>query len=257
MDYWPYVKVTDCRNTLIVMKSQKCFDHKAKIEKINDNVYWIKSVGGFGFYKKSEKKKDNIESLKKSFARLKALINCNYESPENVLFITLTYAENMTDNALLKDDLKQFFKKMRRRWKFEYIYTKEQQGRGAWHLHIIFFFAIKAPHIENSLLRKIWGHGFVNIQGFKSHINNLGNYLCAYLTESAEKSKKGARLLNYESGIRLYNCSAGIKRPETFYVTYFEYLELIEGKCLLSDKKLDLRDTAVNNVFEYELYAAK
>jgi hypothetical protein len=244
-----YIQVIDCHNTVIVNHCPFAKKEEATTLKIDDDFYLVPSTGEVKKYNKSEVKTDNLHSLRKSFNRLKTVINCNYDDPASIRFITLTYAENMTDNKRLSRDLEHFWRNMKRRYgQFEYIYVKEKQQRGAWHIHAILFFPGKAPFMENSEashpLRDAWGHGFVNVRAFRSDINNLGNYLCAYLTDDFQNSKKGARLENYESGIRLFNCSKGVKRPEVKEVTYEDYLALCSSPELLlvseSDTVIDI-----------------
>ena len=159
---YKYIKVLDCVNTIIVTHESVIPPEEARIEKVDDGHYRVKRTGEVREYKpKSETKGDNTESLLKSFARLKALINCNYNSPEDVRFITLTYAENMTDNSRLSGDLQYFLRKMKQEYgAFEYIYVKESQKRGAWHIHMIAFFKDGAPYMPNETVRNLWGHGF-------------------------------------------------------------------------------------------------
>ena len=235
-----YIQVEDCVNTLIVTHETHIPPEEARIEKLDDRHYRIVSTGEVREYKDhSMTKGDNTESLLKSFARLKALINCNYVCPSWTKFVTLTYAENMTDNDKLRRHLCKFFKRMHSEFgAFRHIYVKERQARGAWHLHAILFFDSVAPWMPNERVREIWGHGFVNVQGFNDDINNLGNYLCAYLTDGGKGTKKGSRLQNYESGIRLYNCSRDVVRPRSSRISYDDYLRICadEDTFLLSEK---------------------
>ena len=106
-------------------------------------------------------------------------------------------------------------------------------------------------------VRDAWGHGFVNVQGFSGDINNLGNYLCAYLTDDEATGKKGARLANYESGIRLWNCSRGISRPREVPCCWEDYVEyatrpdvylVSEGESSFTDGD-GRRASVVNQVF--------
>lgn len=244
-----YIKLTDCHNTAIVTHCPFAPPEHVRYERINDSFYYVPNLHEIRAFKpKSETKGDNLHSVRKSFNRLKSIINANYESPKTVKYVTLTYARNMQCNDRIRHDMQKFLRKMHRRYgKFEYIYVKEQQARGAWHMHMILFFPPpEAPYMSNNDeshdVRDMWGHGFVNVQGFGDNINNLGNYLCAYLTDDEETSKKGARLANYESGIRLYNCSRGISRPSESSMTYAEYLEFAtsDDNFLLSEREKEV-----------------
>ena len=235
-----YIKVTDCVNTVTIVHETVIPPEESRIEKVDDRHYRVKSTGEIREYnERSLCKGDNRHSLLQSFNQLKMLINCTYVTPSWTKFVTLTYRENMTDNARLREDLRRFWPKLKARFgEFEYIYVKEKQGRGAWHIHSILFFPFPAPWMENKVVADCWGHGFVNVQGFKDDINNLGNYLCAYLTDGGKATKKGARLENYESGVRLFNCSRGVKRPISSRICYEDYLDFVfdENNLLLSEK---------------------
>ena len=255
-----YISITDCRNTIIVTHESVAPPDEARIEKVDDTHYRVKSTGELLEYKeRSETKGDNHESALKSFARLKAIINCNYETPSWCKFLTLTYKQNMQDNERIREDLQPFMRKLHRKYgDFEYIYVKEKQARGAWHVHMILFFDDVAPWMDNEDVRKLWGHGFVNVQGFRDDINNLGNYLCAYLTDGGRNSKKGVRLDNYESGIRLFNCSKGVKRPNKYRISYENYLDIAsdENYVLLSEKETFIKCIGGNPIYlKREIFA--
>ena len=110
--------------------------------------------------------------------------------------------------------------------------------------HIILVFPRKAPFIENSILEKLWGHGFVNIKSLKG-IDNVGTYLTAYLcnldiskffemsSNIDEKQKKkaivkGARLQLYPTGVRIYRCSRGIKRPLVEKMEHYQAMKEVQ-----------------------------
>lgn len=228
-DLTPYIKLADCRNTIVVTHMNHRPQKSARYERIDEETYRVVSTGEVRRYgERSEVKGDCRKSVIASFNRLKMLINTNYSKPSCCKFLTLTYAENMNDNSRISRDLERCWKRLHGLYgPFEYIYVKEKQGRGAWHVHAVLFFEREAPFMLNSDVANAWGKGFVNVQGFSDNINNLGNYLCAYLTDGERNSKKGVRLDNYESGIRLYNCSKGIKRPEVREVDYMEYAGMV------------------------------
>lgn len=237
----PYIKLVDCRNTVMVTHMNRRPQESARYERIDDETYRVVSTGEVRRYgERSEVKGDCRKSVIESFNRLKMLINANYDKPSCCKFVTFTYAENMTDNSRISRDLEKCWKRLHELYRaFEYIYVKEKQGRGAWHVHAILFFERKAPFMLNSDVARAWGKGFVNVQGFNDNINNLGNYLCAYLTDGERNSKKGVRLDNYEAGIRLFNCSKGIRRPEVREIDYGEYAEMVlSGEVvMLSDRE--------------------
>lgn len=245
-----HIKLVDCRHTAHVTLCQHKPRREPTIDRINDDCYYVRSTSEIRFYDREDKthtKADNIRSIKRAFNQVKKIINCNYDVPENVRFVTLTYATNMQDNSRISGDFRRFVRRMQGAYgRFKWLYVKEKQGRGAWHLHCLLFFDHKAPYMPNSdddhPVRDMWGHGFVSIEAVKHDANNLGNYLCAYMTDDKETGKKGARLLNYEAGVRLYNCSRDIIRPIERSISFEDY------KILIADdhvQELSSRDSIV------------
>lgn len=229
----------------------------ATIMPISKEEYILLSTGEVKrFSNHAANRTENIRNLEKSVRGLSDLINVNI-TPENVeccRFITLTYKENMTDSERLYHDFRNFNKRFKRHMEqlghsYEYIVSVEAQGRGAFHLHCIFVFTKKAPYIENAVLAKIWGLGFVSIQAMNKNIDDIGKYLTAYLTDlpvddtdfaaelaggqvkevnAAGKSKriiKGARLKLMPVGMRIYRYSKGIKKPMVKTLPYGEALQ--------------------------------
>ena len=141
---------------------------------------------------KSETRKDNTTSLKRTITKLRDLINCNFFGADNELFITLTYEENMTDYKRLYKDFDKFYKKLKYKFKdteFCYISTIEPQQRGAWHVHLLLKALNKDYlHIENSVIADLWGNGFCKTQRI-SNVDNVGAYLSAYLTDIIDDEK--------------------------------------------------------------------
>lgn len=255
-----YIKYVDCRHTAHVTLCQHVPPSEPRIARVNHDFYYVYSTEEFRPYEhgRTGTKQDHERSVKRAFNNLKKLINCNYETPECVRFFTLTYAENMQDNARISDDWRQFVRRCRKRYgKFRYLYVKEKQARGAWHLHGFFFFDGPAPYMDNAEVRAMWGQGFVTITAVRNDVNNLGNYLCAYLTDDEKTHKKGARLMNYEAGVRLYNCSRDIRRPTQRVISFEEYTRFVD---MDEVEELSSRDSVVrlqtgrDQHFRYKLY---
>lgn len=194
---------------------------------------------------------DNVRSVKASLKHGRDMINANV-GPWNahcVRWVTLTYAENMTDPKRLCSDYDAFKKRIQRKCgKFEYITIAEPQRRGAWHLHCLFIFQDTAPFIPNEDLRRMWGQGFVKIQAVRPDCDNIGAYLSAYLgncpldefggdlsafeviecevidhNDERVKKKfvKGARMVMYPPGMQIFRFSRGLKKPEETEMPYW------------------------------------
>lgn len=256
-----YIKCTESGNItefVLMANSPKPFP----VKRISNDYYVVLSGDNAGEvlkYEHSEYKSDSIVSVRRTLAHLRAIINANCDDEKRLRWVTLTYAENMTDTNRLYNDFRKFFK----RFKYwlnknglscpEYISVVEPQGRGAWHIHIILIFPDKAPYIENnSVLAPIWGHGFTKIQAVHG-VDNIGAYFSAYLAdmpldefkrdnnshieyikfielpdettgESITKAfVKGARLRLYPSNMNIYRCSRGIKKPVVSKLTLKQY----------------------------------
>jgi hypothetical protein len=189
---------------------------------------------------KEGKRTDNKKGLLRTFNKLRNIINANASKPNRLRWCTFTYAENMMDSKRLYCDWKNFNGRFKR-WlsnycpnncHYEYIVACEPQGRGAWHMHVLFIFDKKAPFIPNSSLRELWGNGIVNIQAVKGNTDDIGRYLTAYLTDvvieandsnsTSKKHIKGGRLSLYPTGFNFFRCSRGVKRPSTSWKRYKE-----------------------------------
>ena len=208
---------------------------KLNVKKINKTEYVNLSTGEVKEYNLS-KNKCNIESIRKTFKELIYLIRHNFTADsENQLFITLTYAENIKDKDKLYNDFKNFYKRLKRRYKdikFDYILVAEPQSRGAWHIHLMLK-ADKPLYIHDSVIRELWGHGITQTERLKS--DDVGKYYVAYFTNleietKDERSKekkyvKGARLQLYPSGMKIYRTTKGIKKPPKIDMTFGELKE--------------------------------
>lgn len=219
---------------------------------------------------------ENIRNLEKTMRALSDLINANIsqENLDNCRFITLTYKENMKDPDKLYNDFRNFNKRFKRYinrsgYHYEYIVTLEAQNRGSFHLHGIYIFDSKAPYIENKVLAKMWGLGFVSIKALDKNVDNIGKYLTAYLTDLpidedtellpeivgnikeskvGDKNKriiKGARLKMLPVGIRIYRYSKGINKPVITKLTYNDATDFLskQGFTKVNEFALEITDT--------------
>ena len=240
-------------------------------------------------YKHNANRASDKASVAQSLRKLRDIINANLENPNSALWVTLTYAENMKDATQLYEDYRRFWQRFcyylhkHNHPKAEYITAAEPQARGAWHLHGLFLFPVKAPFIPNADIAKLWGHGFTKTKNLKG-IDNPGLYLTAYLgdmelTEAIRtgitngrivevnstdehgnrKRKaviKGARLHLYPPGFNMYRCSRGVKRPEVYQTTEAKAMELVGTSPLTYEKTISITDEAgeVRNVINYRQY---
>ena len=165
-----------------IMYSQKTLNTQIFIRKLNDFQYVDLRTGEIFEYNLIENRAENLDSVRRSLGRLKDYINTNCVIVDNIKWVTLTYAENMTYTKRLYKDFEKFVKKARYKYgHFEYIIACEPQGRGAWHIHMLMIFPNKAPYIPNKIMAEIWSHGFTTTKKLDENITNIGAYLTAYL----------------------------------------------------------------------------
>lgn len=261
-----------------------------KIRKLNKNEYMIVDTGEIRQYVKSENRGQNIEGLKKTFKKIRDLINNNFVGAANELHITLTYAENMQDYKQLYKDFDKFIKRFKYRFKYDidYISVVEPQGRGAWHCHLLVRFnGLDKIYIPNDEICSLWGHGFTKTRSLEN-IDNIGAYLSAYLgdvevTEETirdmyqngykqieikevevegliKKYIKGGRLHYYPPGINIYRKSKGIKFPEEQYMRFSDVKKIVGSAKPTFTRTVVIRDDLTNQVLNeitYQSYNLK
>lgn len=224
---------------------------------------------------------DNYKGLKKTFQKCRDLINTNVVDVNNVRWITLTYAENMTDTKRLYTDFEKFNKRFqyfcqkKNYGKAEYIVMMEPQGRGAWHVHLLYIWQCRAPYIANDILRDIWQKGFVKIKKL-DNVDNVGAYLTAYLGDmefdnvssipsgwdfatiktvdieneegqiETKRFIKGARLSMYPSNFNMIRYSRGIKKPIVDFMTHSNAEKKVSGATLTFETSYKITDVKTN-----------
>lgn len=284
----PYcpVRLTEMGNITEIMYSEKR-SQGGYITKLDADHYVDNRTGLYCEFKHTENRAENLSSVAKSLKRLRDLLNANITDVTCCRWVTLTYAENMTDPKKLQADFKNFNNRCRKIFgHYEYITAAEPQGRGAWHLHCVFIFSGKAPYMENSVVRDCWKQGFVTVKRLDD-VDNVGAYLTAYLGDmelseamdagiSLQDSKgikevefedetgvmctkkyiKGARLYMYPSGFNLYRKSKGVVNPTVSVVSYEKAKEKASSAKLTFSKtiRLDDEESAFQNTLHYEYY---
>lgn len=253
-------KITTSGDVVEVM-SMNFYNNKARIRKIDKDTYEVlrnHEIRNFNH----DTNRNN--SLAQTFIKLRHLINANItsENMDCVHWVTLTYAENMTDTERLYQDFRKFILRLKYYANkndlpnFEYITVVEPQARGAWHHHALLIWETTAPYIPNDVLAKIWGFGFVKIQSLhgKQGVTNIGRYLTAYLTDidlnnneeilevsdmlsksnckikniKGKRYVKGARLHMYPPNMRIFRHSKNIKQPSIIRTNRENAVELME-----------------------------
>lgn len=272
-----YVKVTKMGN----ITELQYLEHRNSlqtIQKISKNEYVVLATGEVKTIKNGTTRADNINGLRKTFKKLRYLINSNFYGSKNELFITLTYKENMQDVKRLYRDFDKFVKKMKRKFgNILYISVVEPQQRGAFHYHVLIKFLDKSNKkkifIKNEIIEKMWGQGFVNVQSTYG-IDNIGAYLTAYLTDieindddvnnknivekevNGKKKKfiKGGRLHLYPAGMNYYRHSRNVNQPVEFYKEYGQIIKNIDlGKSTFKNDYF-IKNEKFENAIHFEQF---
>lgn len=241
--------------------------------KISADEYCMIMTGEIKKYKKSESRKDNRDSLRKTFRKLRDIINTNVIDAKNCKWLTFTYAENMQDRERLYEDYKKYWQRFKRYLKQkgidtpEYITIVEPQERGAWHIHALYIWDHEAPYIPNGDISELWQQGFTKTKAL-TEVDNVGAYLMAYLADvelpddtvpdqnikeadvrengkiRKKKILKGGRMNLYPPGINLFRRSRGIRDPIEQETSTYELREMEKGQLggLTYKKVVDMLD---------------
>lgn len=287
------VRVKLTGNIIELMYSEKQASGQIYIKKINGHEYVDLRTGEVFEYETIDNRSQNLDSVRRSLGRLRDYINTNVVDVTKCKWVTLTFAENMTDTKRLMKDYEKFIKKARYKLgHFDYIIACEPQGRGAWHIHMLMIFEFKAPYIANKTMAEIWSHGFTTTKKLDENISNIGAYLTAYLGDfdfseldklsaaelrqmhgkqikdvevlepngmkTPKKIIKGGRLHMYPANFNMYRCSIGIKGPAIFKDCEKEVQKIVKASSakLTFEKTITIQDsdTEFNNTLNYRYY---
>lgn len=223
------------------------------LRKLDADTYLNTITGEVKEYEHIENRAESTSSIRRTMRQIRLLVNANVTDPKRALWVTLTYAENMTDTKRLYSDFKVFwlrlcrFCKKQGYGKPEFISVVEPQGRGAWHVHLFLIWEHEAPFIPNNeVMEKLWEHGWTKTKSIKD-VDNVGAYFSAYLADipvdealelpmslygkmkklkreeksfededgniKTKKFIKGGRLALYPRGMCMFRHSRGIKEP--------------------------------------------
>lgn len=199
------------------------------------------------YYKKAEdilkfkKVKNRKDSIRRSRNTVLDTAMCNSELST---FITLTYADNVTDFKNMEDDFVKFRQKINKHMKrncgigFKFIATFERQKRGAWHCHMLTnikkeYFSSITGHIEytkkkgskvktderkiieNEFSKRFWDNGFCDYIELSDN-NGTALYISKYMLKDTDD------ILELETDIKSrYRISRGLNKP----IEHFEKLE--------------------------------
>lgn len=139
------------------------------------------------------------QSLSRTRKTVRRLINANEMHLDK--FLTLTFAENLTDVKEANYKFMKFIQRLKYRYRdLQYVTVIEFQKRGAVHYHML----CNLPFIDKEYLATVWKHGFIKINQIE-HVDNVGAYVCKYMS-------KGGRDTRLE-GKKMYFTSRNLNKP--------------------------------------------
>lgn len=252
--------------------------------KLDADRYMVIETGEILEYQKSTTRADNMNSLRKTFKKLRYLINYNFKGKRNELFLTLTFAQESFDNGMVTDETKKFMKRLKYRYKeqttVDYLSVVEPHASGQWHLHVLLRFneldSVFIPHQE---LSAMWGQGIIDVKRLED-VDNIGAYLSAYLADypvpddyepkgkttevivkpvdgKEKKFIKGGRLDWYPPGMNFYRKSKGIVFPEREDMPYKKAKKIVGSAKPHFKKSYHVEKDDFKNTITYEQYNLK
>ena len=280
------VKVTKMNHIVEVQHMEK-MNVRANIKKLDKDRYIDLSTGEIREFQHSETRKDNYNSLRQTFKKIRYLINNNFTGRGNELHVTLTYKENMTDSKRLYEDFKRFMTRLKRKYKNEssidYISVVEPQERGAWHCHVLLRFNdLEKVYLSNDLVRELWEQGKIVSTKSLKNVDNIGAYLSAYLADveltggtvakAVEESReiiekevdgqkkrfvKGGRLHMYPSGMNLYRKSKGMAFPDREDMKFKDIKKVVGSSQPHYQKSYHIQNEDFENTISFLQYNMK
>lgn len=147
----------------------------------------LKEPKQLDLFEQQKLKKQRMQfSINRTRTEIRRLVNSN---PQLSKFLTLTFAENITDLKTANYIFNKFILRMNYKYPdFEYLAVPEFQKRGAVHYHLL----CKIPFIEIAELQEMWGQGFVKINKI-DNVNNVGAYVSKYLGKEMDERSFGKK----------------------------------------------------------------
>lgn len=260
---------------------------RCPIQNISKDKYLDKETGEIKERKKSENRYQSPKSVRKSINKLMDLIRCNATETSYCKWLTLTYADAMTDHEKVYEDGKMFLRRLQRylnnqtdfsagQKSFKRITVAEPQGEkhdNSWHLHILLIFENAAPFIPNDTITELWGYGMTDTHKVYD-ADGLALYFKVYLSDveyiegdedfdvvdkdvngESKQFIKGGRIKYYPTGMPLFSASRGMSRPVIEKISHKEAMERV-SECQLVYRETFLigEDKKDGNIIDKRYY---
>ena len=211
----------------------------------------LKPYSALSQAEKDEKNKD------RAARRAKSTIRRRVKAMGMNSLLTLTYKENMQDEATIKEHLEEFVRRMRKLIPgFAYVAGYERQKRGAWHAHLAvhqvqshFMQAgvrVKSFNVIRAVWRSVTGELGGNIDLQKKRRNSrktvaqLAAYISKYMTKAFTEGEKYSK--------RWTASRFSMPAPETTYYRNVNIKDLIgDAVAMLAPAGTSVRCTFVDD----------
>lgn len=160
-------------------------------------------------------------------------------------FITLTFAENITDIEKANKRFKYFVDKVRRVKKdFKYLCITEFQKRGATHYHMLCNIGIDESKLiysqeDNQKFKhiKYWNDGYTSVEVIKKDAKKIIGYIAKYMTKDIDN-----RLFNRHR----YFYSRNLNKPIENFINLDESIDNNFYQKIIQDKQLIYQNEYIN-----------
>lgn len=240
------IKVVDCGNY-----SQVYFYENKILKTKNDTSDLDLKKININRIFKNESNKDKVIINKKTENKIeekniiRSKLECQRLAKANIddwkTFITLTFAENVTDIKVANKRFRYFIDKIKRVKKnFKYICIPEFQKRGATHYHLLTNIDIldkKLIYCQEDNKKffhiKYWNDGFTSVEVLTGDVKKIIGYIAKYMTKDIDS--------------RLFNChryffSRNLNRPTISYIDLDNSRDLEFYKKITQEKELIFRE---------------
>lgn len=262
----PYLLLDSSLISATIFEKPKLYDYKIvecgsfvqvyrflqhRIKNINKNDDADLNLKNIKFEVNTSKKETKLKTINEIEERniTRSKLQCQRIAKANMeyweTFITLTFADNVTDIKLANKRFKYFIDKVRRiKNDLRYLVVPEHQKRGAIHYHLLTNISINDTKLmynqeDNPKFKhiKYWLDGFNSVELIKGDAKKVIGYISKYMTKDVDNRFFGQRRFFYSQ-----NCIV----PKVSYIDSMDSrdLEFLQKK--IQDKELIYQNKYLN-----------